>query len=87
MPNPKDPAAQDLGRKGGKARARALTPSERSISARHAANARWNAETPPLDDAWREDLVRINEDLDIAGDCSRCGCPLTNGHLESACQS
>ena len=42
----KDPAAVDLGRrgglKGGKARAQRMTPEERSESARRAARARWS---------------------------------------------
>ena len=41
----RNPAAVELGRKGGlkggKARAAKLTPDERSESARHAAKARW----------------------------------------------
>ncbi len=37
----KNKAAQELGRKGGKARALKLTPEERSEVARIAANARW----------------------------------------------
>ncbi len=48
-PNPddgKDPAAVDLGRKGGlkggKARADKMTPEERSTSAKRAAEARWS---------------------------------------------
>jgi hypothetical protein len=44
---PKDPAAVDLGRrgglKGGEARAAALWPKERSAIARRAAEARWKA--------------------------------------------
>jgi len=42
---PKDPAAVELGRRGGliggKARAAAMTPAERRDSARRAALARW----------------------------------------------
>jgi hypothetical protein len=37
----KDPAAQALGRKGGKARAKNLTESELSEQGRAAVNARW----------------------------------------------
>lgn len=37
----KDKAAQSLGRRGGKARALALTPEQREEMARHAASARW----------------------------------------------
>jgi hypothetical protein len=37
----KSKAAQELGRKGGKARAKALTPEQRSESARRAVQARW----------------------------------------------
>jgi len=37
----KDKAAQSLGRRGGKARARALGPKQRKDIARAAANARW----------------------------------------------
>ena len=38
----KDKAAQALGKKGGVARARKLTPKERSEIARKAAKARWS---------------------------------------------
>ena len=38
---PKNPAAVELGRRGGKARARKLTPEERTESARKAVEARW----------------------------------------------
>lgn len=45
MPEEKNPAAVELGRrgglKGGKARASKMTPEERSESARKAAKARW----------------------------------------------
>jgi hypothetical protein len=37
----KDPAAAALGRKGGAARARAMTPKQRAEIARKAAKARW----------------------------------------------
>ena len=37
----KDKAAVELGRRGGKARAKKLTPEERSEIARRAARARW----------------------------------------------
>lgn len=37
----KDPAAKELGKKGGKARAEKLTPERRSEIARKAAKARW----------------------------------------------
>jgi len=37
----KDPAAVDLGRKGGRARMKAMTSEERTKLARQAANARW----------------------------------------------
>lgn len=40
--NEKDPAAQELGKKGGKARARTLTPERRAEIARKASNQRWN---------------------------------------------
>jgi hypothetical protein len=44
---PKDPAAVELGRrgglKGGRARADAMTPEERQASARKAALARWGS--------------------------------------------
>ena len=39
---PKVSAAAELGAKGGKARARALSPSERAEIAAKAARARWN---------------------------------------------
>ena len=38
----KDKAAVDLGRKGGKARAKKLTPKQRADVARKAAQARWS---------------------------------------------
>ena len=38
----KNPAAVELGRKGGKARAEKLTPEQRSEIARKAAEARWS---------------------------------------------
>jgi hypothetical protein len=37
----KDPAAKALGKKGGEARAQAMTPRERSEISRKAAKARW----------------------------------------------
>jgi hypothetical protein len=39
----KDPAAKALGKKGGAARAKAMTPQRRSEIARKAAAARWKA--------------------------------------------
>lgn len=39
----KDKAAQELGRKGGKARAEAMTPERRADIARKAAAKRWGA--------------------------------------------
>jgi hypothetical protein len=46
-PNDKDPAAVQRGRlgglKGGEARAKKLSPEQRSRAARKAAKARWNA--------------------------------------------
>lgn len=48
----KNKAAQQLGRqgglKGGRARAVAMTPEERSESARVAARARWDNHIPPI---------------------------------------
>ncbi len=44
LPDPgegKNPAAVELGRKGGKARAENMTPEQRSESAAKAAHARW----------------------------------------------
>jgi len=41
----KDPAAVALGRKGGTARATALTPKKRSQIAAKGAKARWNKKT------------------------------------------
>lgn len=38
----KDPAARELGAKGGKARAAKLTPEQRREAAKNAAAARWN---------------------------------------------
>ena len=43
----KDPAAVSLGRRGGKARVRNMTPEERSEAARKAVKARWaKGDTP-----------------------------------------
>lgn len=39
----KDQAATELGRKGGAARARSLSPKQRAESARKAARVRWKA--------------------------------------------
>lgn len=41
----KDPAAKALGAKGGKARAKKLTPEQRSEIARRAARLRWAAKS------------------------------------------
>ena len=38
----KDPAAKALGKRGGAARAKKLTPEQRSEIARNAANRRWS---------------------------------------------
>jgi len=43
----KNPAAVQLGRKGGKKRAQKLTAEERKESARKAAQARWAKEKKP----------------------------------------
>lgn len=40
-PSGKDAAAQELGRKGGKARAEKMTPERRAEIARKAAESRW----------------------------------------------
>jgi hypothetical protein len=42
----KDPAAKALGRKGGKARAEAMTTEQRSKIAKKAANTRWGVSAP-----------------------------------------
>ena len=44
----KDKAAQELGRKGGKARAEALTPEQRREVAKAAAEARWKRSKSPI---------------------------------------
>jgi hypothetical protein len=43
----KDKAAQSLGRRGGKARAKVLSPKRRKEIARKAAARRWKNETEP----------------------------------------
>lgn len=43
----KDPAAKALGKKGGKARAKKLTPKQRSDIAKKGAKARWKNQTVP----------------------------------------
>jgi hypothetical protein len=43
----KDPAAVKLGRKGGQATAKNLTPAERKASAQRAAQARWARKAKP----------------------------------------
>ena len=47
----KDPAAVTLGRKGGRARMKKMTPEERTKLGRQAAIARWDREL----DTWKED--------------------------------
>jgi hypothetical protein len=47
MAKKKDTAAVQLGRKGGKATAKKLTPEERSEAARKAAQARWKKKDGP----------------------------------------
>ena len=42
----KDPAARSLGQRGGKARAKSLTPKRRAEIARKAAQKRWNRKSP-----------------------------------------
>jgi len=59
----KNPAAVELGRKGGKATAAKLTPEERKESARRAAQARW-AHTKIL---VREITEGTKELLEVAG--------------------
>lgn len=44
-PPPKDPAAASLGSRGGKARARNMTPEQRSQAAKKAAKSRWSEQT------------------------------------------
>lgn len=53
--SPKNPAAVELGRKGGKARARNLTPEQRIESARKAITARWAKA--------KEELDRMGDDI------------------------
>jgi len=43
MATKKNPAAVELGRKGGKARAAKLTPEQRKASASKAGKARWSS--------------------------------------------
>ena len=45
----KDKAAQSLGRRGGKARAKKMTPAKRSEIAKKPASARWRRETEKAD--------------------------------------
>ena len=42
----KNKAAVELGRRGGRAKARNMTPEERSASASHAARSHWASMTP-----------------------------------------
>jgi len=56
-------AAQELGRRGGKARAAALSQAERSKQARHAVQCRWvkrNATKKPVKSDNNPDLVPDN---------------------------
>lgn len=46
MATKKNPAAVELGRRGGKKRVKNQTPKERSESARKASNARWGKDKP-----------------------------------------
>lgn len=45
----KDKAAQSMGRRGGKARAEALSPKRRKEIAQKAAKSRWKTETEKAD--------------------------------------
>jgi hypothetical protein len=45
----KDKAAQSLGQRGGKARAKALSPKRRAEIAKKAARSRWKTETEKAD--------------------------------------
>jgi hypothetical protein len=59
--SPKNAAAVALGRKGGQARAKKLTPEERSDSARKAVEARWakqRAELKELNEGAKELLAK-----------------------------
>ncbi len=67
--SPKNPAAVSLGRKGGEARAKNLTPQQRSDAARKAVEARWAKMDKALDklekqttrtEATINELVRLN---------------------------
>ena len=62
MATRKNPAAVSLGRKGGEARRNALTPEQRSASARHAVLSRYGKTKPPA--RWYGVvLIPIPEDL------------------------
>ncbi|MFY9910827.1 MAG: hypothetical protein WCF22_23510 [Candidatus Sulfotelmatobacter sp.] len=50
----KNPAAVELGRKGGHSRAQNLSPHERSESARRAAEARWEKTKKRIESALQE---------------------------------
>jgi len=70
MSKKKNPAAVSLGRKGGEARRKALTPEQRSASARHAVLSRYGKAEPPsrwyglyaLDDPNFPELVMYSRD-------------------------
>lgn len=79
MSKRKDQAAVSLGRRGGKARLKTMTPEERSEIAREAAKARWG--TPmicPL--CHNNDALRFRSELDVGQvpdyyliRCEHCG--------------
>jgi hypothetical protein len=52
--SPKNPAAVSLGRKGGQARAKNLSPQERSEAARKAVEARWAKTEKQMSNSHRE---------------------------------
>jgi hypothetical protein len=52
--SPKNPAAVSLGRKGGQARAKNLSPEQRSEAARKAVEARWAKTEKQMKDSHRE---------------------------------
>ena len=75
---PKNSAAVELGRRGGKARARKLTPEERREAARRAVAARWakHRELAMQISEGTSNLLRISKANDLkASKARRSGTP------------
>jgi hypothetical protein len=57
MPKKKNPAAVELGSRGGKAKAKSMSKEERTATAKRIANARWSKTTPQQRKQWGKRLA------------------------------